>query len=66
VCSIAVRAEHVNATKACEELLRVAMRDREADARVGDTADARRRCAGHEAQLSLQPWRVADRQLAHE
>jgi hypothetical protein len=55
VRSIAVRAAHVDAAEAREELLRVAARDREADALVGDAPDARRRRAWVEAQLGLQP-----------
>jgi hypothetical protein len=43
VRSIAVRAAHVDAAEAREELLRVAARDCEADALVGDASDARRR-----------------------
>jgi hypothetical protein len=41
VRSVAVRAEHVDAAEAREQLLRVAARDREADALVGDAPDAR-------------------------
>jgi hypothetical protein len=62
VRSIAVRAPHVDAAEAREELLRVAARDHEADALVGDAPDARRRRAWVEAQLGLQPWRAAGRQ----
>jgi hypothetical protein len=47
------------------ELLRVAARDREADALVGDAADARRCWARLEAQLGLQPGRAADGQTPH-
>jgi hypothetical protein len=49
------------------ELRRAAARDCEADAlAVGDAPDARRCQAWVEAQLGLQPWRAAGRQLAHE
>jgi hypothetical protein len=41
-----------------EQLLRVAARDREADALVGDAPDARRRRARVEAELGLQPGRA--------
>ena len=47
VRAVAVRAQHVDAAEAREELLRVAARDREADALVGDASDARRRRARH-------------------
>jgi hypothetical protein len=61
-CSVAVRAAHVDAAEAREELLRVAARDRKADALVGDAPDARRRRASVEAPLTyvydnLAPWR---------
>jgi hypothetical protein len=64
VRSIAVRAEHVDAAKAREELLRVAARDREADALVGDAPGARRRRAWVEAQrydtsCSIEPGQPA-------
>jgi hypothetical protein len=65
VRSIAVRAAHVDAAEAREQLLRVAARDREADALVGDAPDARRRRARVEAVLGLQPGRAADRELDH-
>jgi hypothetical protein len=45
VRAVAVRAQHVDAAEAREELLRVAARDHEANALVGDAADARRRRA---------------------
>jgi hypothetical protein len=64
VRSVAVRAEHVDAAEARSQLLRVAARDREADALVGDAPDARRRRARVEAELGLQPGRAADRELA--
>jgi hypothetical protein len=67
VRSVPVRAAHVDAAEAREQLLRVAARDREADAlTVGNTPDARCRRAWVEAQLGLQPWHAAGRQLAHE
>jgi hypothetical protein len=55
VRSIAVRAAHVDAAEAREELLHVAARDCEADALVGDAPDARRRRAWVAAQLGLWP-----------
>jgi hypothetical protein len=58
VRSVAVRAEHVDVAEAREQLLRVAARDREADALVGDAPDARRRRARVEAELGLQPAHV--------
>jgi hypothetical protein len=60
VRSVAVRAEHVDAAEAREQLLRVAARDREADALVGDAPGARRRRARVEAELGLQPGRAAN------
>jgi hypothetical protein len=54
---IAVRVEHVDEAEAREQLLRVAARDREADALVSDAPDARRRRARVDAELGLQPGR---------
>jgi hypothetical protein len=66
VRSVAVHAAHIDAAEAREELLHVAVFDREADMLEGGAPDARHRRVWVEAQLGLQPWCAFGRQLAKQ